>query len=141
MNNETPYARDGFDLYDLTTFRSPDQVARKAHLERAGVALAVDQREARDGEAFDRADECDDGGLQFRGLRLVDTDEDLNVGTCGEVITLRSHQHCANVAAGSVIDSATQVGKEIPAEEVLWRPVDDDLAEVIGSLERYERHR
>jgi hypothetical protein len=129
------------DLSDLTARRSPDQIARKADLERAGVALAVDECEGWDRQTLDGADEWEDGRFQLQGLGLVDRGEDRNVGPRGEVIALGSHEHRAHVAAGSVVDSGAQIGEEFAAEEVLRRAVDHDLAEVIELLERDERHR
>jgi hypothetical protein len=129
------------DLPDLTALCSPDQIARKARLERARVALAVDECEGRDRQILDRLDQGADCGAQLPSVGFINTDEDRELCPCGEVITLGSHEHGARVAAGRVVDRGAQIGQEFTAEEVLRRAVGDDLAEVIDSLEGSERHR
>src|SRR6266568_1355393 len=69
-------SRNGLDLPDLTTLSGPDQVARKARLERARVALAMDESEGRDRQILDRPDQGEDCRAQLPGLLFVDTDED-----------------------------------------------------------------
>src|SRR5713101_794758 len=78
------------DLPDLTALCGPDQIARKARLERARVALAVDECEGRDRQILDRADQRQDRRAQLPGLGFVNTDEDRELRPCGKVITLGS---------------------------------------------------
>ena len=128
------------DLSDLTALGGPDEIAGKAELEGARVALTVDECEGRNRETLDRSDQREDGALQLHRLGLVKPDEDRDLRPCGEITALGSQQQGPDVTVSSLVDSGAQVDEEVPTEEIQWRAVDHDLAKLIVSSEGHKRH-